>query len=149
MRKSIPAAVTACGGILAVAATLGAPEAAAVEPTLSWGTSFGGTSINHFTTVPSGAVFDGDIATLNPAIQPGVLGLLADATPFDNTCATAQLVFYPKSGAPETIPVGTACGAPFPYLIVARRPAGEYAEMCGVVTVVEQRTETCFRFPND
>ncbi|MGX1778815.1 hypothetical protein ACWIGW_42385 [Nocardia brasiliensis] len=128
---------------------VGAPTAAAVEPTLSWGTSFGGTSINHFTTVPNGALFDGDIATLNPMIQPGVLGVLADATPYDQVCTTAELVFQPKSGSPETIPVGTSCGAPIPYLLVATRPAGDYAEVCGVVTVAAQRTETCFRFPND
>lgn len=129
--------------------TFGAPAASALEPTLSFGTSFGGTSVNHFTTAPNGALFDGDIATLNPSIQPGVLGVLADATPFDNTCARGEFVFYPKSGAPETIPVGTSCGLLFPYLVLAPQPAGAYAEVCAVVTVVEQRTETCFRFPND
>ncbi|WP_067533565.1 hypothetical protein [Nocardia crassostreae] len=147
MRKYCAAALFAAGA-LALAMVRSAP-ADAVEPTLSWGTSVGGTSLNHFTTAPDGALFDGDVVTLIPGVRPAILGVLADARPFDNTCAVANFVFYPKSGAPETVPVGTSCGTPMTYLVTAANPAGEYAEMCGVVTVAEQRTETCFRLPND
>lgn len=166
MRKSLPAAISAIGGTLA-AATIGASNAAAAEPTISWGTSFGGTSINHFTTAPNGALFDGDIITVQPGINAGIVGLLADATPGDRTCATGRFVLYPKTGAPEVLPVGTSCGIPFPYLVVAARPAGDYAEVCGEVDVADpsaaagisdpspiretttQHTETCFRLPNE
>ncbi|QLY30472.1 hypothetical protein H0264_36060 [Nocardia huaxiensis] len=155
MRTTI--SMAALGGAVALAVGVTAPSAQALEPTLSFGTSFGGTSVNHFTTVPSGALFDGDIITLQPGINAGVIGVLADATPLDNTCATGKFVFHAKTGAVDEVPVGTSCGLPFPYLVAAPRPAGDYAEVCGVVDVSApgtdpanaQRTETCFRFPND
>ncbi|MEV6275221.1 hypothetical protein [Nocardia sp. NPDC051832] len=155
MRKSILAALLALGTLVA-AATTGAGGANALEPTLSFGTSFGGTSVNHFTTVPSGALFDGDIVTLTPGINAGIIGILADATPLDNTCATGTFVFETKAGAKENVPVGTSCGLPFPYLAIAAKRSGDYAEVCAVVEVAArqpgapvQRTENCFRFPND
>ncbi|MFI9503964.1 hypothetical protein [Nocardia sp. NPDC052566] len=139
----------ALGGSFA-ATTCAATPAHAVEPVLSWATSFGGTSLTHFTAVPAGALFDGDIVTVQPALQPGVIGVLGDAIPFDNTCATARFLFYPKDGgAPEIVPVGTACGAPSIYFVTARRQAGDYAEVCGEVDVAPHKTTTCFRFPND
>ncbi|MVU77199.1 hypothetical protein GPX89_08055 [Nocardia sp. ET3-3] len=157
LSRTAGSAVAVLGGALAVAAAT-APPASAVEPTLSFGTSFGGTSINHFTTVPNGALFDADIVTLQPGINAGIVGVLADATPLDDTCATGSFVFHPKNGAPEVVPVGVSCGLPFPFLVAAARPAGDYAEVCGVVDVAParpagaaavQHTETCFRFPND
>ncbi|MGW4245458.1 hypothetical protein, partial [Nocardia sp. NPDC004722] len=60
MKNMITAGLAVTGSALAMSAALGTPAADAVEPMLSWGTSFGGTSINHLTTAPAGAVFDGD-----------------------------------------------------------------------------------------
>ncbi|MFB7722508.1 hypothetical protein [Nocardia sp. NPDC056100] len=152
-RNSIRASAVLGGALAALSAVT---PANAVEPTLSFGTSFGGTSINHFTTVPNGALFDADIITLQPGINAGIVGLLADATPLDTACATGTFVLHPKTGTPEEIPVGTSCGIPFPFLVAASRAAGDYAEICAIVEVTQrtgatsaQRTETCFRFPND
>lgn len=148
MRNKIAAGLVAAGGTLAVTATLGTPQAAAVEPTLSFGTSFGGTSFNHFTTVPAGGLFDADIATLTPAIPPGVLGVLA--TTAGGHCVSGQFSFYPKDGgAPEIVPAGRTCGIPVVFAITASRPAGAYAEVCGEVTTEPYLDRTCLRFPND
>ncbi|MFI1912902.1 hypothetical protein [Nocardia sp. NPDC020380] len=146
MKSRITAGLAVAGGTLAV--TLGAPQAHAMEATLSWGTSFGGTSINHFTTVPAGALFDGDIATLTPAIQPGILGVLS--TTAGGHCVSGRYVFYPKDGStPELVPIGQTCGLPIVYAVTASRPAGDYAEVCGEVTTDPYLTRTCLRFPND
>ncbi|WP_405134822.1 hypothetical protein [Nocardia sp. NBC_01388] len=148
MRNKIAAGLVAAGGALAVTATLAAPQASAVEPTLSFGTNFGGTGINHFTTVPAGALFDADIATLTPAVPPGVLGVLA--TTAGGHCVSGRFAFYPKDGSvPEIVPVGQTCGLPIIYAVTASRPAGAYAEVCGEVTTDPYRTRTCLRFPND
>ncbi|MGV9413085.1 hypothetical protein ACWDOP_24535 [Nocardia sp. NPDC003693] len=157
MRNSLLVPAIALG-VFAAAATSAVPSATALEPTLSFGSSLGGTSLNHFTTVPSGALFDGDIVTLAPSVNAGIIGVLADATPFDGFCATGTFVFEAKSGAKEEVLVGTSCGSPLPYLAVAVRAAGDYAEVCAVVEIAAQpgngndpvqRTENCFRFPND
>ncbi|MFE3189797.1 hypothetical protein ACFXHA_12365 [Nocardia sp. NPDC059240] len=148
MKSMITAGLAVTGSALAVTASLGAPGANAVEPMLSWGTSFGGTSINHLTTAPAGAVFDGDIGTLTPAVAPGVLGVLA--TTAGGHCVSGQYAFYPKDGSsPEIVPVGTTCGLPVIYAVTAGRPAGVYAEVCAEITTDPYRTRTCLRFPND
>jgi hypothetical protein len=150
MKNKIAAGLAATGGALAVAATVGAPQAAAVEPTLSWGASFGGTSINHFTTVPAGALLDGDIATLTPAVPPGILGVLADTNLSGGNCVSARYAFYLKDGsAPEIVPVGSSCGLPVVYRVTASRPAGAYAEVCGEIGTASAPSRTCLRFPND
>ncbi|GAB2448449.1 hypothetical protein [Nocardia tengchongensis] len=148
MKHKITAGLAATGGALAVTAALGAPHAGAVEPTLSWGVSVGGTSLNHFTAVPAGALFDGDIGTLTPAVAPGVVGVLSSTA--GGHCVSGQFAFYPKDdGVPEVVPVGTSCGLPVIYAVTARRPAGAYAEVCAEVTTDPYRTRTCLRFPND
>ncbi|MFE3104378.1 hypothetical protein [Nocardia tengchongensis] len=114
MKHKITAGLAATGGALAVTAALGAQHAGAVEPTLSWGVSAGGTSINHFTTVPAGALFDGDIGTLTPAVAPGVVGVLSSTS--GGHCVSGQFAFYPKDGGePEVVPVGVSCGLPVIY----------------------------------
>lgn len=150
MKSKIMTGLAVAGGTVALAATVGTPNADAVEPTLSWGTSFGGTSLNHFTTVPAGALLDGDIATLTPAIPPGILGVVVATNLSGGGCVSARYVFYPKDGGtPEIVPVGTSCGLPVVYAITASRPAGAYAEVCGELTTAPNPNRTCLRFPND
>ncbi|MFJ4654269.1 hypothetical protein ACIP5Y_23625 [Nocardia sp. NPDC088792] len=136
---------TAIGiGFLTAAGALGGAGDAAAEPVANFGFNVGGTGIDHWTLLPSGAFYGGDLLTFTPGTTGYYAGLVFDLNPFSGHCVTGKITFYTQDGTAEEHRTGAACGLPAAFIGTTDRPTGDYTEFCPEVTVDQYHTRSCF-----